>query len=386
MNRTSLLLIDDERSFLEGIELFLEDEGYDVHLSTNGDEALTLFQDISPELVVTDLRMPGLSGIEVIRRIKSLKRDTLVIVLTGHASLQSAVEAIRLGVFDFISKPIDLDKFKTVLDRAQERIQQEHRAERERCTIRAELALARRHLETHEQDVDMRAVQAAGKLMPAMLHNLNNRLSLIVGEAQLLKALHPEMKAFERIDRHASFMAQIIRSFLRKVRPAANRQEAMLDINQILIEEVSFLESHPNFSRGLEKECHLADHLPPIRGIAADFAQVFENILFNAAEAMQGMEVKKLFLTTFCSDSGLQVIIGDNGPGIPPGIRSRIFEPFFSTKTGAPGISGGVGRGLGLYSCRQILQEYGGTIKAVSNPGQGTIFEITVPKVPERRP
>ncbi|MEN6438854.1 MAG: response regulator [Syntrophobacter sp.] len=381
MPRTSLLLIDDERSFLEGLELFLEDEGYEVHLSRNGDEALTVFQEISPALVVTDLRMPGLSGIEVIRRMKDLKRDTLIIILTGHASLQSAVEAIRLDVFDFLSKPIDLDQFKSVLDRARENIQRARRAERERRCIRDQLAHARHHLELHKEDMEMQKMFAtAGQLMPAMLHNLNNRLTLIVGETQMLKAIHPEMNAVERIDRHACFMSQIIRSFLRKVKPSTSRQETILNLNQILVEEVSFLESHPNFNRGMEKEWRLADSLPPVEGVAADFAQVFENLLFNAAEAMQEQAVKKLFLATLYSDSELRVVIGDNGPGIPAEIREHLFEPFFSTKTRNRGVSGGIGTGLGLYSCRQILREYGADIEVVSSPGQGARFEISIPR------
>ncbi|MEM5787142.1 MAG: hybrid sensor histidine kinase/response regulator [Syntrophobacteraceae bacterium] len=381
MSQTSVLLIDDEQSLLEGLRVFLEDEGYDVHLSTNGNEALAVFEEVSPELVVTDLRMPGISGIEVIRGIKKLRRDAVIIVLTGYGSMEAAVEAIRLDVFDFISKPIDLDQFKASLDRARDSIREALRAKQETKLMREQLALAKNHLDSHQQDMEkQKALAAAGRLMPAMLHNLNNPLSYIMGETQILQLVHPEMKVFEKIDQQACRMAQIIRSFLRKMEQSETCQEKWLDLNQILIEEVSFLESHPYFQIGLEKEWHLEDRLPLIKGFVADFAQVFGNLLFNAAEAMHDQAVRKLILRTCYDDYAITIAVEDNGPGIPTELQDRIFEPFFSTKGTKRGISGSVGTGLGLYSCRQILHEYGAAIEVVSNPGEGTRFAIHIPR------
>ncbi len=385
MPQTSVLVVDDEPSLLEGLEEFLEDEGYDVYLSTNGNEALDVFQKVDPELIVTDLRMPGISGIEFIRKIKNLKPDALIVVLTGYGSLEAAVEGIRLAVFDFISKPVDLDQLKDSLERARKSIQATRQGQRETDCLREQLVLARSHLELCQQDKKkLDAFAKVWRLMPGILHDLNNPLSYIMGQAQVQQMIHPEMKVFEKIDQQAARMAQIIRSFLKKFKQSEASLEKRLDLNQMLMEEVGLLESHPYFQGDLQKEWRLAADLPSFRGAAADFEQVFGNLLFNAAEAMAGQAIKKLILETFYDDSKITVAIEDNGCGIPTELQGRIFDPFFSTKTAKLGISGGVGTGLGLYSCRQILVEYGGGIEVTNISGQGARFEICLPRIHEQ--
>jgi len=381
MSPISVLVVDDEPSLLEGLQVFLEDEGYEVHLSSNGDNALKVFRKIYPEIVITDLRMPGLSGIEMIRGIKHLKQDTTIIVLTGFGSIEAAVESIRLDVFDFLNKPIDLDILKTTLNRARKSIEAIQQAESETNMLREQLALAKSHIQIQQKSLEKQEAQAAvERSMAGMLHNLNNALSYIMGQSQLFQLVHPEIDVFKKIDQQACRMAQIIWSFIRKTRGSENRPEDWLDLNTILDEGVKFLETHPTFHGYLETKWRLADKLPLFKGNAEDFAQTFENLLFNAAEAMNGQTVKKLVLETVYDDAEICISIQDNGPGIPRELHDRIFEPFFTTKTGKPGSSGNFGTGLGLYSCRQIIQEYGGTIEAFSEPGQGATFKIHLPR------
>lgn len=381
MSPISVLVVDDEPSLLEGLQVFLEDEGYAVHLSTDGDNALEVFRKIVPWIVITDLRMPGLSGIEMIRRIKDINQDTIIIVLTGFGSMEAAVESIRLDVFDFLNKPIDIDILKNTLDRAGKSIEEIQQAESETNMLREQLALAKSHIQIQQKSLKEQEAQAAvERSMAGMLHNLNNALNYIMGQSQIFQLVYPEIDVFKKIDRQACRMAQIIWSFIRKIRGSENRQEEWLDLNQILVEGVKFLETHPSFHGHLETKWRLADRLPLFKGNAEDFAQIFENLLFNAAEAMDGQVVKRLVLETVYDDAEICVSIKDNGPGIPRELHDRIFEPFFTTKTVKPGICGNFGTGLGLYSCRQIIQEYGGTIEASSEPGQSATFKIHLPK------
>ena len=118
MHDTPILLIDDEESVLEGIGEFLEDEGYRVFKASDGSTGLEVFRSVKPDLVMTDLRMPGMSGIELISEIRKLKESTPIIVFTGYGSLDTAIDAIHLRVFDFVTKPVDLDALKDILDRA----------------------------------------------------------------------------------------------------------------------------------------------------------------------------------------------------------------------------------------------------------------------------
>jgi signal transduction histidine kinase len=120
--------------------------------------------------------------------------------------------------------------------------------------------------------------------------------------------------------------------------------------------------------------------LPLFRGVAADFSQVFGNILRNAAEAMKGQAVRKLWLQSCCDASWIRVSIADNGPGIAGVLQEEIFRPFFSTKAGEPGLVGGMGMGIGLYHCRELISHYGGRIEVRSSPGNGATFTIRLPR------
>lgn len=380
MLRTPILIVDDEPSIREGLQEFLDDEGYDVHVSPDGRNALDVYRRVHPDLVVMDLRMPGLPGIEVIRRIKNLDPHAVIIVVTGYGSLDTAVDAIRLNVFDFISKPIDLEQLKATLDRAKETVQMGQKTREEIESIREQLIQARDHLEKCRQGrEEIESFAVAGRLLTGILHNLNNPLNYIMGEIQILQMIYPERKVFERIDKQACRIAQIIRSVLGKVKQSSVRQEEMLDLNKILEEEVIFLESHPYFQGDIQKEWLLAKDLPPFKGVAADFGQIIGNLLSNAAEAMKDQVTKKLILCTSHTSFEITLAIGDTGPGIPADQQEKIFEPFFSTKVEKVGLTGSLGMGLGLYSCRQIAQQYGGDIEVISHPGEGAMFVIRIP-------
>ncbi|MCE5333774.1 MAG: response regulator [Desulfobacteraceae bacterium] len=385
MLQTPVLIVDDEQSVLEGLEAFLEDEGYEVHLSASGRDAINKFMKVQPELVVMDLRMPGMPGIEVIRRIREINEDTAILIITGYGTLENVVEAVHLNVFDILRKPIDLEQLKAALDRARESMRQTRKAHSELHSMRRQLDVAGRYLEGYQKKVaELESLAFAGRLMAGILHNLNNPLHYISGETQLLQMIYPEIKNLDKIDKQVCRMAKIIRSVLRRLKSSQERCHELLDLNELLEEELVFLESHPFFRDELEKVRSLDADLPLFKGIASDFGQVFGNILCNAAEAMKGRGV--LTIRTGQNESEIVIAIQDTGPGIPIELQGRIFEPFFSTKEKEVGMSGGFGTGLGLYTCKQIVQDYGGSIEVISKHGLGATFVIYLPKVRELPP
>ena len=103
---SKLLLIDDEESIVRVLSLSLRSDGYDVATAYNGEEGIKLFQQESPDIVLTDIKMPGMDGIEVLKKVKELNPDTEVIVITGHGDMDSAIEALQHGASDFINKPV----------------------------------------------------------------------------------------------------------------------------------------------------------------------------------------------------------------------------------------------------------------------------------------
>ncbi len=380
MTRTSILIVDDEPALVDGLTEFLEDEGFSVHQALEGRAGLGLFRSLRPEMVLTDLKMPGLPGMSLIGEIRKIDKNVPIIVITGYGTMDAAIDAIRLDVFDFITKPIDLDYLKVKLDDARVSMKASQDVQKNMLGLQEQLALVQ--MEWKEQMSKLSEVEPliqTGRLLAAVLHNLNNPLTYIMGQSQLLYNLHPEMENLKLIQDQALRMRKIIGTIAKRVRVSQKREQEWLQLNELVQEELYFLESHPYLKHDVEKEWQLDMELPPVRGIAIDFCQVFGNLLRNAIEAMHGMSVKRITLRSWHNADGIHVSIADTGHGIPEPLMARIFQPFFSTKTFDVGMAGGFGMGIGLYHCRELIQQYGGWIEVTSQPNVGSEFTVHLP-------
>lgn len=374
------LIIDDETSVLEGLRIFLEDEGYEVYEARDGTSGLALFRKVNPGLVITDLRMPGMSGFDLIAEMRKIDQHTPIIVLTGYGSMESAIDAIHLKVFDFLTKPIDLDALKTAIDRAHESVQTAQGIQKEVKLLREELGVLQSHLgEQMARISELEPFIQSGRLLAGVLHDLNNPLMYIMGQAELLQILHPEVENINAIKQQAQRMKNILTTIIQKLKASQNRRLEWIQINELLRDEVAFLECHPFFRKEIEKEWHLSAGLPPLRGVPSEISQVFGNLLRNAAEAVMGQSVKIIKITTWHDSSGIHISIQDTGPGIPAHLREKIFQPFFTTKGVSGGVVGGMGMGIGLYHCRELVNQYGGVIEVLSQPGLGANFVVHFP-------
>lgn len=122
MDMNKILLIDDEEDILEVLSLSLRSDGYEVITAPSGEQGLKAFESQSPPIVLTDLKMPGMDGLEVLRRVKSASPDTEVIVVTGHGDMDSAIDALRYGASDFVNKPVREEALEIALKRAKEKL------------------------------------------------------------------------------------------------------------------------------------------------------------------------------------------------------------------------------------------------------------------------
>jgi PAS domain S-box-containing protein len=215
-----------------------------------------------------------------------------------------------------------------------------------------------------------------GHLLAGVAHELNNPLSVVLGQATLLQqtAGSPLAERVEQLMRAAERCARIVRNFLTLARQhPAERQQ--VDLNQVVREAVELL-AYPLRVDSIEVCLHLADELPPLSADPDQLHQVVVNLISNAHQAMRETPLPRcLTLTTRYDHEQLRVHlqVADTGPGIPPDIQTRIFEPFFTTKPP------GVGTGLGLSLCQGIVEEHGGSIGVQSQPGQGTMFQVELP-------
>lgn len=116
-----ILVIDDEKPTLSMFRLFLAAYGYDVHTAENGEDGMAVFHSVKPEIVFTDIRMPGMDGLEVLRQIRQTDQACQVIIITGHGDLDRALDAMDMNASDFINKPVERQALNSALMRAEQR-------------------------------------------------------------------------------------------------------------------------------------------------------------------------------------------------------------------------------------------------------------------------
>ena len=182
-----------------------------------------------------------------------------------------------------------------------------------------------------------------------------------------MQLTNPDLPNIDAIRTQALRMKRIMSTVMKRMKDSHARELEYVQLNEIIEEELFFLQSHPLFKSELSVQCDLSEDLPRVWGVAADFSQIVGNIIRNAAEAMSDWTRKDFFIRSWHDDLGIHVSFMDTGPGIPEESQQKIFQPFYSTKAGRQRSSaGGMGMGIGLFHCRELIQEYGGSIDVVS--------------------
>jgi DNA-binding NtrC family response regulator len=120
MSKATILVVDDERTLGRAIKAYLEEAGYEVEVTGDAESALATLPALAPDVVITDVRLPGMDGISLLKKVRDFDPSVPVVVMTAHGSIEGAVEAVKLGAFDYLKKPIDLEELKLLADRAHE--------------------------------------------------------------------------------------------------------------------------------------------------------------------------------------------------------------------------------------------------------------------------
>ena len=234
--------------------------------------------------------------------------------------------------------------------------------------------------ERTERLLQSEKVATMGSLLAGVAHELNNPLAVVLGQSHLLRESAQDQRTIARAGKimaAADRCVRIVRNFLALARQQAPARGKVL-LNNVVQEAVELL-AYELRTDNVEISLGLAEDLPMLWADGHQLHQVLVNIVANAHQAMRKSSTpRRISITTRSEPASRQVLleIADSGPGIPAEIRAKIFEPFFTTKPP------GQGTGLGLSLCRGIIEEHGGAITVVSEPGQGTTFVITLPVAP----
>lgn len=394
-----MLVVDDEDGPRQSIRMVFKNE-YNIHLAESGEEALEMASRQPIDVAVVDIRMAGISGIEVLKALKKMDSATEVIVLTAYETLDTARQALRLGARDYIGKPFDVETLRRAIATALM-----HRKVSLRIR-QAEEELGRISSELQETQAREDMTRSMNQVYAGILHDINNPLTIVacfldlimdrvsksaaMDEAQLLY-LRDQLGTISRQIKICSQISSRHLDFLRRPPDSASSS-----VNLVLGDLRELIKVHPIVRSG-EISVDLLDEDLQVNITGAELTQVLLNLMINAlqsSEEVQEIEVRAhkqaqpvdvVSLKKGPSDIFLHEDVFENKPpfvsltvkdragGIPPEIVQDVFEPYFTTK------SRDQGTGLGLSIVSRVVKAARGGLHLHTQPGVGTAFTIFLP-------
>jgi signal transduction histidine kinase len=383
----SILIIDDEEGVRITLKKIMEREGYQVDTAGDFANALELLNTHSYDTVVTDIILPGMSGIDLLRAIREKNQELPVIVITGEPNLETAKESIRYGAYDYIEKPVTKSNLPPVVARSVEKkmlIDEKQRLEQENLEYQRNLekkvkertkkieSLNLLLKEFHTKLIRSERLATLGTFVSFVSHELRNPLSVIQNSVYYLKTHiqtdNPKIEKYFRImDEEVEIAHKIIDDFLTftKGRPLELRS---VNVNNIIKKVIDLIRIPENIETTLDVQ----KDLPDIRVDRDHIQQVLVNIINNAIQSMP--DGGKLTLSTHREGETVVIDIADTGEGISSEDIEHLFEPFFSKKK--------KGTGLGLVICKFLVDRHKGKITFTSELGKGTRFSVHLPMDP----
>jgi two-component system, sensor histidine kinase and response regulator len=405
MKNARVLIVDDDPGALQALSETLELRMRGLGVETV-DCALAALERLSAcefDAVVADIKMPGMDGLEMLGRIRELRPEIPTLLITGHGEHELAVQALRGGAHDYITKPIDREYFVRSLQHAIER----HRLSRNVARQRRSLENERKKLESwledrtlefrelYEREALTRAelekttaeLHAArdrrDELISMIAHDLGSPLTTLRGYAELLARPNASPAVRDRAKRvilsETDRMARLVQDLMSDPDTATTRFSIRIrdcDLVELAREQTEVAKTRsPRHLVALESPEHLLVRCDPQR-----VAQVFVNLLNNAlAYAPDGQILVRLWP----QGNDVHVSVRDHGPGIPSAALQTIFEPHVRLQPSGKGQRAS-GVGLGLSIARDIVEAHRGQIWAENNPDRGATFTVVLPACVER--
>lgn len=398
--RGTILIVDDEDGPRMSMRFVFKDD-YEVFTAADGAAALEIVQKNKIDVAVLDIRMPGMSGVEVLERIKYIDSTIEVIMLTAFETTDTIRQALKLRACDYLNKPYELATLRGAVNAAMQR-----------RTLDTEILNNNEKLqklfdELQHQKEEGQMAQARSDIYASIIHDINGPLTVISGFLQLInqrigpaETLDAESVVFVKdrlrtMTRQVTNCIEISRRYLGFLRKQPG-EYTRVSVNQLLADLGHLIQVHPSLQNNefdlqpLPRDCALK-----ING--TDLIQMLLNLAVNAFQASpQPHSVwisgetfdAPLDLTTFKDAPGerllnvenfqniaplVRLTVSDNGPGIPPEVLPKIFQPYFTTKDARQGT------GLGLNIVQRFVREGGGALHVKTAPGQGTAFTVYLP-------
>lgn len=375
--KIDILLVDDENDFRQILAKRLKRRGICVREADRGEKALQILTESPVDVVILDVKMPGIDGIECLRRIKETHDLTEVIMLTGHADIQGGVEGIKSGAFDYLSKPVELEHLIRKIKQAFHKIQR-ILAEKEAHAFKEQVK---------QQMVVAERLVALGTMASGVAHEINNPLAVIQDSAGWLQQIleKPEMqslprredfkKGLDRINTAVKRAGKITQQLLQAVKTQTTEMAdpstfVVVNLKKLSEEAITLVGPEAGL-KNIAIQLKVSEPDPVAWTDPLQLLQVLLNLLSNSIQATNEGGQVMIRLETSLEEA--KIIVTDTGCGISKENISRIFEPFFTTKEADQGT------GMGLYVSWGIITGLGGLITVESEINRGTTFIVTLP-------
>jgi signal transduction histidine kinase len=356
----SLLYVEDDAPTREVVAKLLKENGFNCIVAANGREGLELYRTHIPEIVLSDIMMPVMGGLEMARAIRADFPEAQFIFMSALGESKYILEAVDIGVSGYVVKPVQLSKLLAAVSQC--------------------VAISRLKAEAHRS----RHLEAIGLLAGGLAHDFNNLLQIVLGNVSLAKKrIDPGSTAFTYL-KEAESISKDARNLGKRLGTLARKESGLkrkMPLTPTIITGVTAALCGTSISASFD----LPPEIPQVTFDKTQMEQVVSHLTINAMEAMPHggkLEVAG-YLSSLSPGSGLLLAPGDyvcitfkdTGKGIPPGDLSQIFDPYFTTKE----MDFNKGRGLGLSVCQAIISRHGGQISAYNSPDAGAIFNIWLP-------
>src|SRR5438132_9467131 len=402
-----VLVVDDEESVVVTIKAILQLDGYNVATTTSGVQARAMVRDVEYDLVLTDLRLEDGDGLDVLKAVRENHPETITIMLTGYASLESAIQAIRAGAYDYLVKPSEVEELRSTVARGIERrrLGQElrarvielERANREIANLNSSLQLrideATAELkERYEQLKELDRMKS--QFLSIASHELKTPITAMSGFLQVA------LRRVRRLSEGAgpSPVAEGLRGITeqldvvyRQTTKLARLVDELLDVSRFQTGRIEFRYGDVDLGEladevAMRMQLTTTTHQIKVKRengavVTADrdhIEQVLNNLVTNAIKYSPGGG--SIVIAVGREDGGVRVSVRDQGIGIPEKELESIFGLDYRSPDRAARDQAGMG--LGLYISKEIVNRHGGRIWAESNGEGGSTFHVALPRVP----
>lgn len=399
----TLLIVDDEEGPRMSLRVIFKDD-YEILMASDGATAIELAQNNKVDVAVCDIRMAGMSGIEVLERLKYVDPNIEVIMMTAFETTDTIRQALRLRACDYINKPFDISTIRSAVSNAMQR----HTLESEIHSDAEQLEQLLNELQS--QKVEEQIAHTRGEIYASIIHDINGPLTVVSGFVQLmnqrfsnasrlgvedLEFIKDRLKIITRQVTNCIEISQRYLGFLRR----ESNETPRVGVNQLLDDLNQLVNVHPSLLNNRFTAYSLAEDIG-VRMNGTDFIQILLNLTVNAfqcspqshtieiegrihsrpldlTEFKDGAETRLMNMENFNNTAPvLEVSVRDNGPGIPAETLPKIFQPYFTTKTAKQGT------GLGLNIVQRLVKEAKGALRVQTRVGEGTTFTVYIPAAP----